>query len=140
MSRRSRPAPSVEELTRALRDAGLRVTEPRLAVLEAVWRTDAPMSHAEASRRLSRRGLDRVTVWRNLVALAEAGVVSRTDRGDHTWRFARSGGQDPRPTVTCVACGRHERLPASAVSVDPAALEGFEGVVVRLSGRCASCA
>jgi Fur family transcriptional regulator, ferric uptake regulator len=78
------------ELVRArelLRRASLRATSPRLAVLRTLLRERRPLSHAEVSDVLRADGFDRVTVFRNLHDLAEAGILSRVDVGDHTWRF-----------------------------------------------------
>ena len=73
----------------SLRGAGLRKTAPRLAVLEVLERARRPLSHAEVAESLAAEGLDRATVYRNLVALSEAGLVRRSDHGDHVWGFER---------------------------------------------------
>jgi len=49
---------------------------------------EGPMSHADVAGELASHGLDRATVYRNLMDLADAGLVSRADHGDHVWRFS----------------------------------------------------
>jgi Fur family transcriptional regulator, ferric uptake regulator len=83
-------APNDLGLARArhlLRRARLRATTPRLAVLRMLSRERRPLSHAEVAHTLEATGFDRVTVFRNPLALAEAAILSRVDVGDHTWRF-----------------------------------------------------
>lgn len=70
-----------------LRGAGLRGTAPRIAVLRFLERATAPLSHGDIYQELAVRGFDRATIYRNLINLADAGLVSRTDLGDHIWRF-----------------------------------------------------
>ena len=75
------------QLQQKLRGAGLRSTALRVAVLRRLERATTPLSHADLVDALADQGLDRVTLYRNLNDLAEAGLVARTDLGDHTWRF-----------------------------------------------------
>ena len=68
-----------EALGTAIRKAGLRVTSSRIAVLGVLRDEQTPLSHADVSARLEHLGLDRTTVYRNLIDLAEAGLLRRTD-------------------------------------------------------------
>ncbi len=55
-----------------LYDRGLRCTEPRRRIIEALEK--GPRTHAQL---LKETGLDRVTVYRNLQALQKVGLVYR---------------------------------------------------------------
>lgn len=104
----SRPTKkSAEELRDALRKAGLRATLPRLAVLALLRETEGPVSHAEMAERLDIGGIDRVTVYRNLLDLARVGLARRTDLGDHVWRFEPAGEKSKKehPHFLCSGCG-----------------------------------
>ncbi len=134
--------PKEEEALRArLKEAGLKVTEPRVAVLRALSKEGTPVSHAELATKLSAERLDKVTVWRVLVALTEAGVVDRNDVGDRTWRFElrKDGalGHDPHPHFMCVSCKTVKCLPADAVKIAPRI--GREVIEVQIKGRCEDC-
>ena len=75
---------------------------------------ERPMSHSEVTAALSARTWDRSTLYRNLVDLAEAGLLRRTELGDHTWRFEVAHGHrhaDHNAHFLCVACGVIECLP-----------------------------
>src|SRR3569623_908934 len=78
---------SLDELRSAVRAVGLRATPARRAVLELLRASDTPMSHGDVADRLATQAWDRATIYRNLTDLAEAGLVRRTDVGDHVWRF-----------------------------------------------------
>jgi Fur family ferric uptake transcriptional regulator len=131
------------DLRAALKAAGLRVTGPRLAVLEELARTTEPVSHAELVERLTPRGLDRVTVWRNLTTLVEAGILARTDLGDRTWRFERATGVDhvggAHPHFVCIDCKKVSCLPEDAVYLKSGAARGSVVLEVHVKGRCDDC-
>jgi Fur family ferric uptake transcriptional regulator len=143
-----RRKPSDEAALRTrLRAAGLRATGPRVEVLGALDQASGPVSHGELAEQLSRRGLDRVTVYRNLQDLAEAGLVERTLVGDTTWRFELKGagqhGAQRHPHFTCTSCGEVTCLPDGALKVGgqaglPRAL-GRGEAEVSIRGVCDGC-
>lgn len=138
-------AESVAERSRVLRDAGLRKTGPRLAVLGVLERAKAPLSHADVAEQLADDGFDRATVYRNLIALTEVGLVRRTDLGDHVWRFELVRADAPHETVhphfVCTDCGTVSCLPDVTVRIDgsrnPAVAK--KAVEVQLRGVCGDC-
>ena len=140
-------APKTVQLQEKLRSVGLRSTAPRVAVLRRLERATTPLSHADLVDALADQGLDRVTLYRNLNDLAEAGLVTRTDLGDHTWRFElrREGSSHAtvHPHFTCTDCGTVACLPEEAVRVTPA--RGLpkaltqRAVEVTLRGLCDRC-
>src|SRR3569623_1671433 len=104
---------SLDELRSAVRAVGLRATPSRLAVLELLRSSDTPMSHGDVADRLATQAWDRATIYRNLTDLAEAGLVRRTDVGDHVWRFeAVKDAHEPgaHPHFVCTECGAVEVL------------------------------
>ena len=53
-------------------------------------------------------GFDKATVFRNLSDLTDAELVSRTELGDHVWRFEirdPSHDRSSHPHFVCVDCG-----------------------------------
>jgi len=84
-----------------------------------------------------------VTVWRNLVSLSEAGLLARTDVGDHTWRFEKTDpdehGSHTHPHFICVACKKVSCLSEDAIYVKPSARRGSVVLDVQVKGRCESC-
>lgn len=123
-----------------LRSASLKVTTGRLSVLRELEASKRPLSHAEVAEKLGGESLDKVTVWRILAALTEAGLVDRSNGGDGTWRFElrrSSLGHGPHPHFTCVACHTVTCLPSDSVRIPPRLVRGV--VDVQITGRCESC-
>ncbi|MFM8734244.1 MAG: Fur family transcriptional regulator [Pirellulales bacterium] len=107
-----------------IRDAGLRCTPARLAVLEHLSVAAGPRTHAEVCESLGNRGFDRATVYRNLTELTEAGLVSRVELGDHVWRFEarrqrHRGGAGDHPHFVCTTCGEVSCLEDVTVAITP---------------------
>jgi len=139
----------IKALREALREAGLRATGPRVAVLRSLVAASGPTSHGELAARLADDGLDRATVFRNLKDLTDAGLVRRTDLGDHTWRFelkteSHDSDEDPHAHFMCDACGDVVCLPDDTVQI--VAAKGAPRAIrrkqfeVQIKGRCDRCA
>lgn len=106
------------------------------------------MSHAEIAVMLAPQGWDRATIYRNLIDLTEAKLVSRADLGDHTWRFelrseAQSHDAAEHPHFMCDACGDVVCLPDDSVQIRPArgaprALRKRR-IQIQIKGRCDRC-
>jgi Fur family transcriptional regulator, ferric uptake regulator len=130
-----------------IRDAGLRVTQPRLAVLQVLTKAACPLSHADLIDALDGQGFDRVTLYRNLNDLADAEIVARTEVGDRVWRFELRSGTDAHagvhPHFTCTDCGTVSCLPDGAIRIAasgrlPRAVRQHS-VEVTLRGVCDRC-
>lgn len=97
--------PSIDELTLALRTADLRVTQPRVAVLDAVHRSP----HADTDGVLTAVRADLPTVSRQavydiLAALTEAGLVRRIQPAGTYARYEARVGDNHHHAV-CRVCG-----------------------------------
>lgn len=101
---------TIPQIRSTLRQAGLRGTPARIAVLQQLQQATSPFTHAELAARLVPLGFDKATIFRNLNDLADAGLVSRTELGDHVWRFEVRDPSHPEaeqhPHFVCVECGR----------------------------------
>ncbi len=135
----------LESLRTELRTHNLRATPSRIAVLELMRSSDSPLSHAEAADRLALKAWDRATIYRNLTDLADAGLLRRTDHGDHVWRFEAirdDHDAEKHPHFVCVECGGVECLPGVELSAKrsaPKAVRARE-VEIQLRGVCDACA
>lgn len=136
-----------DPLRERIRASGLRATAARIAVLRVLTQMGTPLSHADVAERLADDGFDRVTVYRNLVELADAGLASRVDLGDHTWRFEvrreiSTDHNSEHPHFICVDCGEVSCLPG--VSVNVSTKKDASGAIgqiteVLLKGHCGHC-
>jgi Fur family ferric uptake transcriptional regulator len=141
-------APAATDPRARLRAAGLRVTRARVSVLQLLEGRAGPTSHPEVFSDLKVEGWDRATLYRNLVDLAEAGLLRRVDLGDHVWRYelasapAGVGHDAEHPHFLCTRCGDVACLPMVHVSAPksvPAAVLA-EGVSIQFRGVCQRCA
>src|SRR5919199_5936178 len=126
-----------------LREAELRLTPQRFAVLEYLSRATghptADQIAAEINRRFPRAS--RATVYNTLAALREAGLVREVLLDDAVTRY--ESNVEPHHHFVCRACGRLEDVPHEAFAAPARVeLEGgheVETVEVVLRGLCAAC-
>lgn len=107
-SRRVDPE-EVDQIRTLLRKHGVRATPARIAVLQELRAAGSPLTHADVAEKLVPLGFDKATVFRNLSDLADVDLISRTELGDHVWRFEvldpdKPGG-DKHPHFVCIECG-----------------------------------
>ena len=93
-----------------LRAHGMRVTEPRKAMLGILTSEHGPFSAEELHHKLDGRECDIVTVYRSLQAMEEIGVVRRCDFGDGTYRYEINHGAHHHHHIVCRTCRKVEVL------------------------------
>lgn len=125
-----------------LRAHGLRVTQPRLAVLQALQRLGGHPSADDIAAMVGPDRVHRATVYRALEVLAERGVLTHVhlDTGVTAYHLA-----DRHLHARCHNCGRVVDLPADLldeVSMRVRSVAGFtlDAGHIALSGNCATCA
>ncbi|WP_328605041.1 transcriptional repressor [Amycolatopsis sp. NBC_00345] len=127
-----------------LRSAGLRVTGPRVAVLE--WLAQHPHTTADEVAVGVRGVLGSVStqaVYDVLAACAGAELVRRIEPAGHPARFETRTG-DNHHHLVCRACGRTEDVDCvhgSAPCLEPSATAGFviDEAEVVFWGLCPDC-
>ena len=132
------------DLTTVLRDASLRVTRPRLAVLAAVH--EHPHLDTEALIRRVRADLATVShqaVYDVLRALTDAGLVRRIQPAGATARYEARVG-DNHHHVVCRACGAIEDVDCAAGHVPCLSASDDHGYAVDEAevvywGTCPAC-
>jgi Fur family ferric uptake transcriptional regulator len=93
-----------------LRDAGMKVTRSRLAILDLLAERQTHMSADEITDTLRGNGfrVDRVTVYRNLDRLLDAGILATvhvSDRAMHVG-LRSNPGSPHHHFIVCTASGR----------------------------------
>jgi Fur family transcriptional regulator, stress-responsive regulator len=132
------------DLERVLRAAGLRVTRPRLAVLDAVHAN--PHVDTEALIRAARARLGVVShqaVYDVLHVLTEKGLVRRIQPQGAVARYEARVG-DNHHHLVCRSCGRISDVDCAigeAPCLTPSASQGFvvDEAEVIYWGTCRSC-
>jgi Fur family transcriptional regulator, ferric uptake regulator len=145
MTKTRRKAGEPDDVRQRIRECGLRATPGRLATYRTLLSAEAPLSHADLVAALEGRGFDRATIYRNLIDLTEAGLLARSDHGDHNWRFEVNIGASEADHVhfVCVECGDVSCLDGVDVNIRatkgvPRAVDSME-VEVQLRGVCDAC-
>ena len=100
----------MDPIQQRLKDAGLRATRHRIAVLEALEALGRPVSHPEILREIAHTRIDRVTLYRTLTSLSEVRLVHQVQGTDGVWRFcfhgtAESGCPGGHAHFLCEKCG-----------------------------------
>ncbi|MFM7057200.1 MAG: Fur family transcriptional regulator, partial [Planctomycetota bacterium] len=85
----------IEEIRELLSSRQLRATPAQIAVMQILRETHAPLTHADLAERLVPAGFDKATIFRNLSALTDDGLLLRTELCDHVWRFELANLQHP---------------------------------------------
>jgi Fur family ferric uptake transcriptional regulator len=141
-----------------LRNAGARLTSARARILAQLIASESALSHAEVQRLVDANPLgeafDRVTLYRVLYWLVEAGLAHRITGQDRVYRYSVHGvkvsadhahhpAHAEHGHFRCKQCARMFCLPArpSLKRVQTSVPEGFEPDSVELTvlGRCADC-
>ncbi len=128
----------------ALREAGLRVTAPRRAVL--AWLTEHPHSTVDAIGAAVRESLGTVStqaVYDVLGVGTAAGLIRRIEPAGHPARFERRVG-DNHHHVVCRTCGRTDDVDCAvgaAPCLEPSDHRGFtvDEAEVVFWGLCPDC-
>ncbi len=74
-----------------LKQVGLKITQPRVAVMKALMEDHGPFTVEELKAKIPTRTCDLVTLYRSLPALEKAGLVRRCDFGDGPVRYEYQG-------------------------------------------------
>lgn len=115
-------APLVDASAR-MRKAGMRITKPRIALIEALARRTAPVAIETLHHELSTISCDLVTVYRCLAAFEKIGIVRRSFQHNGTSMYELVLTARPEHYhIVCKECGATE-------PVDYFPIEGVERVL-----------
>lgn len=99
-----------------IKEAGLRVTDHRISVLETVAKVKQPITVYELVDELRKKhDIDQATVYRNLSSLHEAGLLRRLDFNHGHAHYELETGR-PLYAVVCSNCETIEKI--EGISID----------------------
>jgi Fur family ferric uptake transcriptional regulator len=128
-----------------LKEAGLYCTEARVAIMKVLMEAAGPLSQDQISGQLESRTLNKVTVYRTLESLAEAGLVHHAFMEDRAWHFELADHcteHQCHPHFTCTRCGVTQCMTDITLPMAVIPRKGFviTRQQVRLEGLCPACA
>lgn len=136
---------SREEIRHLIHSSGLRVTAPRVAVLELLSKTPHPLSHREVVDALGNADWDRATLFRNLQKLVEVQLAQVASRAGGITRYELRTEKEPHahihPHFACKECGIVSCLHDAELSApsDPRWLQAVLDADLQVVGRCPDC-
>lgn len=130
---------------RMLKAAKLYCTKCRVAILKVLVQADRPFSQNQIARRLGKDRLNKVTVYRVLERLCEAGLVHKASvekRAVHFELANRCSATQCHPHFVCTNCGVTNCLEGTSIPMVKVLDRGFviHRQQVRLEGLCPQCA
>ena len=106
----SRTPSAIEFATSKLRSAGLRITQPRLAILAALGNRAQPTSIEQLHLDVGTQNCDLVTVYRCMAAFEDIGLVRRAFFHNGTALYEMNLVQPTRYHVVCKSTNRVEEI------------------------------
>ena len=133
----------LDEACSRIRTAGMRVTKPRVALVESLLKQDGPVSIERLHQAVGIKACDLVTIYRCLAAFETLGLVRRSYLHNGTCLYELSSGSDRRYHVVCKACGRTDPLDFTFTSDAEQKLQdqGYAQIshVLEFFGVCPAC-
>ncbi|MFI5356761.1 MAG: Fur family transcriptional regulator [Opitutales bacterium] len=108
--------PVLDQACGRLRAAGLRITQPRIAILSALMRQSQPASIEQIHGKMPDASCDLVTVYRCLAAFEEIGLVRRSFFHNGTSLYEIGLGDTKHYHVVCKGTNRMEEIDAESVA------------------------
>lgn len=133
----------LEEARNRIRTAGMRVTKPRVALVETLLRQAGPVSIERIHQEVGVKACDLVTIYRCLSAFENLGLVRRSYLHNGTCLYEQTIDATRRYHIVCKACGRTD--PVEFTMTDDAEqrlqARGYSRIshVVEFFGVCPAC-
>ena len=133
-----------EKVDKLLSSVKLKRTGPRRTILGALLAVGKPQTAEEIASAISKGCPNKVTVYRTLGSLVDAGLVHRAffdERSRHYELADKCSESQCHPHFVCTDCGQTRCLPEVSVpmTLNPPAGFVIHRQQVRLEGLCPEC-
>jgi Fur family ferric uptake transcriptional regulator len=133
-----------EKAKQLLTAVKLRQTRQRIAVLKTLMDSLKPLTQDQIATKLGRKAPDKVTIYRVLEKLFDAGLVHRAFLCQRTWHYELAHNcteNQCHPHFTCIDCGDTHCLTEVTLPMAKSPQNGFvfQRQQVRLEGLCPRC-
>lgn len=133
----------LEEACNRIRTANMRVTKPRVALVEALFKQEGPVSIERLHQVVGIKSCDLVTIYRCLAAFEELGLVRRSYLHNGTCLYELTTGHARRYHIVCKECGRTDPVDFHLTNDTEERLheKGYSQVshVLEFFGVCPAC-
>jgi len=133
----------LSEARARIRNAQMRITKPRIAIIESMMHHEGPISIERIHQDVGASVCDLVTVYRCLSAFENLGLVRRTYLHNGTCLYELTVGNPHHYHIVCKSCGKTERVDYFSVEGMERMLQdrGYTEVshVVGFFGVCPAC-
>ena len=140
------PAPAgsaLDEARTRIRQAGMRITKPRFAIVESMQQHEGPVSIERIHQQMGPAVCDLVTVYRCLAAFEQLGMVRRSYLHNGTCLYELTLHSPRHYHIICKSCGSSDRVDYFPVEGIEQLLQdrGYTQVshVVEFFGVCPKC-
>ena len=134
---------SVNEACHRIRMAGMRVTKPRVALVETLMKLDGPVSIERIHQQVGIKSCDLVTIYRCLAAFEDLGLVRRSYLHNGTCLYELTTGSARRYHIVCKACGKTDQVDYALAEETEQKLQdkGYAQIshVLEFFGVCPAC-
>jgi Fe2+ or Zn2+ uptake regulation protein len=133
-----------EKINKLLESAKLKRTGSRTAIIEVLLKTTRPQTAEDIISTIGKARINKVTVYRTLDSMIEAGLVHRAFISDGKCHFEmadRCSEHQCHPHFVCTDCGQTRCLPEVSLPLASSPPAGFviQRQQVRLEGLCPDC-
>ncbi|RJQ31233.1 transcriptional repressor [Candidatus Parcubacteria bacterium] len=131
-------------LNEILREAGFRATPGKIAILEALFKADQPLTIAEISKKL-KNNLDQTTLYRTIQSFVEEKIARALNFNDRSIRYESLIDAPHHHHVICKKCNYVEDVDICGANLEKLALvksksfKAIESHAVELFGTCNNC-
>jgi Fur family ferric uptake transcriptional regulator len=133
----------LNEACNRIRNAGMRVTKPRVALVETLLKQNGPVSIERIHQEVGVDSCDLVTIYRCLAAFEELGMVRRSYLHNGTCLYEQTFDTARHYHIVCKTCGKTEKVDYELAGDAEQKLKdrGFEQVshVLEFFGICPEC-
>jgi Fur family ferric uptake transcriptional regulator len=136
---------SDSQTRKILKTSKLYRTECRESILKVLLTAKKPLTQEQIAKRLDKKHLNKVTIYRTLESFCEAGLVHKAFVQKRAWHFESSqdcSETQCHPHFTCTRCGHTHCLTGMKLPMAKSPHKGFiiRRQQVRLEGLCPACA
>ncbi len=132
-----------EQICGLLREKGLRVTAPRIAILAVMLNAGCPITESTIAASLAPTAPDKTTIYRTLMSLVEVDLVHKAFVQQRQWHFELAHHcttHQCHPHFTCIQCQQTECLHGVAAPL----IQLPKGLTmtrqqIRIEGICVNC-